>query len=70
MDIARSVPQGDHYHADVVYLLPSLGIKKGTIVLRVRPKPPQFPIHVLYNLAKSTPLSALLSGAIAVASVV
>ncbi len=29
MDVARSAPQGAHYyHADVIYLLPSLGIKK------------------------------------------
>ncbi len=24
MDVARSAPQGAHYHADVIYLLPSL----------------------------------------------
>ncbi len=29
MDVARSAPQGAHYHAYVIYLLPSLGIKKG-----------------------------------------
>ncbi len=28
MDDARSAPQGAHYHADVIYLLPYLGIKK------------------------------------------
>ncbi len=30
MDVARSAPQGAHYyHADVINLLPRLGIKKG-----------------------------------------
>ncbi len=30
MDVARSAPQGAHYyHADFLYLLPQLGIKKG-----------------------------------------
>ncbi len=29
MDVARSAPQGAHYHADVIYLLPKMGIKKG-----------------------------------------
>ncbi len=33
MDVARSAPQGAHYHADVIYLLPYLGINKGTRVL-------------------------------------
>ncbi len=28
MDAARSTPQGAHYHADVINLLPLLGIKK------------------------------------------
>ncbi len=28
MDVARSAPQWTHYHADVIYLLPYLGIKK------------------------------------------
>ncbi len=28
MDVARSAPQGAHYHADVFYLLPYLGIKR------------------------------------------
>ncbi len=27
MDVARSAPQGARYHADVIYLLPKLGIK-------------------------------------------
>ncbi len=27
MDVARSAPQGVCYHADVIYLLPKLGIK-------------------------------------------
>ncbi len=29
MDVARSAPRGTHYHADVIYPLPKLGIKKG-----------------------------------------
>ncbi len=29
MDVTRSVPQGAHYHEDVMYVLPSLGINKG-----------------------------------------
>ncbi len=29
MDVARSAPQGAHYHADAIYLLPKMGIKKG-----------------------------------------
>ncbi len=33
MDVARSAPQGAHYHADVIYLLPYLGIKKGASAL-------------------------------------
>ncbi len=33
MDVARSAPQGAHYHADVIYLLPKLGIKKGASAL-------------------------------------
>ncbi len=28
-DIARSASQGPHYHVDVIYVLPLLGIKKG-----------------------------------------
>ncbi len=34
MDVARSAPQGTHYyHADVINLLPYLGIKKGARAL-------------------------------------
>ncbi len=33
MDVARSAPQGAHYHADVIYLLPKMGIKKGASAL-------------------------------------
>ncbi len=33
MDVARSAPQGAHYHADVIYLLPYLGIKMGARAL-------------------------------------
>ncbi len=33
MDIDRSAAQGDHYHVDVIYLLPYLGIKKGARAL-------------------------------------
>ncbi len=33
MDVARFAPHWAHYHADVSYLLPSLGIRKGTRVL-------------------------------------
>ncbi len=33
MDVARSAPQVAHYHADVIYLLPLLGIKKGASAL-------------------------------------
>ncbi len=29
MDVARSAPQGAHYHADVIYLLYKMRIKKG-----------------------------------------
>ncbi len=29
MDVARSAPQGARYYADVIYLLPKMGIKKG-----------------------------------------
>ncbi len=29
MDAVRSTPQRAHYHADVIYLLPKMGIKKG-----------------------------------------
>ncbi len=28
-DVARSAPPGAHYHADVVYLLPLVGIMRG-----------------------------------------
>ncbi len=33
MDVARSAPQGAHYHADDIYLFPQLGIKKGARTL-------------------------------------
>ncbi len=33
MDVARSTPQGAHYHADVIYLLPKLGVRKGARAL-------------------------------------
>ncbi len=33
MDVTRSAPQGAHYHADVIYLLYYLGIKKGARAL-------------------------------------
>ncbi len=33
MDVARSAPQRAHYNADVIYLLPRLGIKKGARAL-------------------------------------
>ncbi len=29
MGVARSAPQGAHYHADVIHLLPELEIKEG-----------------------------------------
>ncbi len=29
MDVARSESQGAHHHADVIYMLPQFGIKKG-----------------------------------------
>ncbi len=33
MDVAQFEPQGAHYHADDIYLLPYLGLKKGTRAL-------------------------------------
>ncbi len=30
MDVARSAPQGNYCHADVIRLLPYLGMKNGT----------------------------------------
>ncbi len=33
MDDAQSAPQGAHYHADVIYLLPKVEIKKGASAL-------------------------------------
>ncbi len=33
MDVVRFAPQGAHYHADVIYLLPKLGIKMGARAL-------------------------------------
>ncbi len=33
VDVARSAPQGAHYHADVIYLLAKMGIKKGASAL-------------------------------------
>ncbi len=50
MDVVRSAPQGAHYHADVIYLLPYLGIKKGAsalLVLRFKPTPTRFPTNSL-----------------------
>ncbi len=50
MDVARSAPQGAHYHADIIYLL--LGNKEGSkclMVLRVKPTPTRFPINSLYT---------------------
>ncbi len=29
IDVARTAPQGVHYHTDDTYVLPKLGIKKG-----------------------------------------
>ncbi len=40
MDIARSSPQGAHYHVNVIYLFPLIGNKEGSkelMVLRVLP---------------------------------
>ncbi len=34
MDAVQSVPQGAHYQVGVIYLLPSLGIKKRANALR------------------------------------
>ncbi len=34
MDVTPSAPQGAHYHADVIYLLPYLGVKKEAWGLR------------------------------------
>ncbi len=31
MDVARSAPQGAHYHVDVIYLLHQLRIKNGAL---------------------------------------
>ncbi len=33
MDVSQSVPQGAHFHADIIYFLPSMGIKKGASAL-------------------------------------
>ncbi len=33
MRVARSAPQGAHYHADVIHLLPLLEIKKEAMCL-------------------------------------
>ncbi len=33
MDVARFAPLEAHYHADVIYLLPYMGIKKGARAL-------------------------------------
>ncbi len=33
MGVTRSAPQGAHYHEDVIYFLPKMGIKKGARAL-------------------------------------
>ncbi len=58
MDVARSAPQGAHYHADVIYLLSKLGKKEGSrslMVLRVKPTPTRFPTNSIYTPMDSTP---------------
>ncbi len=40
VDVARSAPQGAHYHADVIYLLLLLGIKQGASI--------PFPANIFY----------------------
>ncbi len=54
MDVAWSAPQGAHYHADVIHLLPYLEIKKGDKALwcselssEFRPTPTQFLTTIL-----------------------
>ncbi len=63
-DVARSAPQGTHYHADVIFLFPYLGIKKGRrghMVLPVRPTPTRFPTNILNTPLDSRPLNVLPS---------
>ncbi len=62
MDVARSAPQGAHYHADVIYLLPKMGNKEGSknlMVLQVRPKPTRVPPSLLYTTLDNTPLHSI-----------
>ncbi len=48
-DEATDAQEGTHYHADGIYLLRLLGIKKGIkdlMVLRVRPTPTRLPTNI------------------------
>ncbi len=63
MDVARSAPQGAHYHADVFYLLPQLGMKKGSkglTVLRVKPSPTRLLTNSLYTPMDNTALHSII----------
>ncbi len=57
MVVARSAPRGAHYYADVIYLLPLLGIKKGARALwysELGPTPARFPTNSLYTPMDNT----------------
>ncbi len=64
MDVARSAPQGAHYHTDDIYLAPLTGTEKGSMglmVLRVRPTPTRFSTNILCIPLDSTTLNSIPS---------
>ncbi len=52
-------PQGAHYRVHSIYLLPQLGIKKGLIILRVKPTLTGFPTNSLHTPMDNTPLHSI-----------
>ncbi len=48
MDVTRSEPQMVHYHANIIYLLPLLGIRKGVSGTLV------FDEHSVYSVEQHT----------------
>ncbi len=64
MDVARSAPQGAHYHEDAFLLASLTGNKDGSkclMVIRVKPTPTRFPTNSLYTPMDNTPLHSISS---------
>ncbi len=61
MYVVRSTPQEAHYHANVIYLLPYLGIKKGARDFWYSGLRLYLPINIPYTLLDNTPLHSIPS---------